>query len=200
MREANQFIASLVRGTIPVHVKMHDKMDIPTVCRLLWIRPGEVVRMILDGRLRRVGSYAQADGYLSVLVDRKEVKANIARASAPGMTVSTFASSVGLKTSQVHRLIRAGHLPSTVAPNPVRRAVQPYLSAADRAAFDARFATVRTLSLEMSDTWQQLRRRLEVAELQAFSPDGIDFGPVYERRDVEAALMCRWRRQDASET
>ena len=150
--------------------------------------------MILDGRLRRVGSYGQANGYLSVLVDRKEVKAILARRSAPGMTVSAFASSVGLKTSQVHRLIREGYLPSTVAPNPVRRAVQPYLSAADRAAFEARFVTVRTLALELSDTWQQLKDRLEAADLQTFSPDGTDFGPVYERCDVEAALVCRWPR------
>lgn len=134
MREANQLIASLLRGAIPVHAKMHDWTDIPSMCRPLWLRPGEVVRMILDGRLRRVGSYAQANGYLSVLVDWKEVEANVARASAPGMTVGAFASSVGLKSPQVHRLIRAGHLPSIVAPNPVRRAVQPYLSAADQAA------------------------------------------------------------------
>lgn len=59
--------------------------------------------------------------------------------------------------------------------------------------------TVRTLALEVSDTWQRLRQRLEAANPQAFSPDGADFGPIYERRDVEAALVCRWPGREASQ-
>ncbi|SFD77726.1 TniQ family protein [Roseivivax sediminis] len=192
LKEGTRFIDDLLKGARPIHVAMHGWSSIPQVCKSLWIRPGEVVRLIQAGELKRIGSYSQANGYGSILVDRDEVERHISRDEAPGMTIEAFAKAVGLKPPEARRLILDEQMPSTIAQNPKRKARQRYISAQDHAAFDYRFITLRGLALVLGDTWQSTLSRLGAAEVRRFTGDGRDYGPVFLWEDLEEKLICRW--------
>ena len=57
-----------------------------------------------------------------------------------------------------------------------------------RSAFHRRFVTMRTLSAETGRAIPGLRVQLKRAGVALFSPDGQDFGHLYLREEVEAAL------------
>lgn len=97
--------------------------------------------------------------------------------------------SVGIKDKGRFRtLIDAGHTPATTLRNPKTGMANIFVTAADIAAFHRRFVTMRTLSAETGRAIPGLRAELKRAGVAVFSPDGQDFGHLYMREEVEAAL------------
>ena len=62
------------------------------------------------------------------------------------------------------------------------------MTAADIADFHRRFVTMRTLSAETGRTIPELRADLKRAGVAVFAPEGQDFGRLFLREEVEAAL------------
>lgn len=86
------------------------------------------------------------------------------------------------------RLINTGATPATRLRNPKTRAFQLYITVEDAAAFHRRYLTPRTLAQEFGRSWQSLTAELRAKGIQPFSPRGEDYGPLYLRADVVAAL------------
>ena len=70
--------------------------------------------------------------------------------------------------------------------NPKTKAMQPYITSRDAAAFHDKFVTLRTLSKAKGAPWQSLAARLKRAQITPFSPDGTDYGQIYLKAQVEA--------------
>lgn len=105
------------------------------------------------------------------------------------MSLEMFTKTVGLGNPvYLNRLVRQGHVPTTEMRNPRTGAMQRFIGTEDAAAFYLRFTTLRILSRAKGTTWQSLSHRLRAAGVTPFSPDGFDYGHVYLKKDVEAAL------------
>ncbi|OHC54759.1 MAG: hypothetical protein A3D16_09485 [Rhodobacterales bacterium RIFCSPHIGHO2_02_FULL_62_130] len=125
---------------------------------------------------------------LSAEVDRLAHPEEVPDAEAL-VTASVFGMSVGIKDKGRFRaLIDAGHTPATSLRNPKTGMANIFVTAADIAAFHRRFVTMRTLSAETGRAIPGLRVQLKRAGVAVFSPDGQDFGHLYLRAEVEAAL------------
>ena len=70
------------------------------------------------------------------------------------------------------------------APNPKTKVEQAFLSPSDINAFHTRFVTLRGLAVERGTVWQALRHALAEHGIVPFSPDGEDYGAIYERADL----------------
>lgn len=92
------------------------------------------------------------------------------------------------------RLVRAGHIPTTMGANPKTKAAQRYLTPADVEAFHARFVTLRRLAALLGLSWQALNVQLGEAGIAPATPDGQDVGALYEWDAVEGGFCCRWPR------
>ena len=105
------------------------------------------------------------------------------------ITASVFGMFVGIKDKGRFRaLIDAGHTSATTLRNPKTGMEIIFVTAADIAAFHRRFVTMRTLSAETGRAIPELRADLKRAGVTAFSPDGQDFGRLFLREEVVAAL------------
>lgn len=63
------------------------------------------------------------------------------------------------------------------------------MSAEDIAAFRQRFLTLRTMAADLGTIrGGATLARLEAAGVRRFSPGGVDYGPIWLRAEVEAAL------------
>ncbi|RBI67035.1 hypothetical protein DQW77_17845 [Roseovarius sp. TE539] len=122
-------------------------------------------------------------------VDHDQVAAILGDAAPAALTLETFAKSVGIsQPARLSRLINQGHAPATRMRNPRTRAYQFYITTEDADAFHERFLTSRTMAKAFGRSWQSLSAELRGKGVTPFSPDGVDYGPIYLRDAVCRAL------------
>lgn len=184
LREARNFLDGLLQGAEPVYVPMHNWAYLANAAVRLRVSPGTIIRLIEEGRLHRVGKHVSRDGFPAILVTIDEVERLLDRPTAPGISIQVFAKQCGLKEVYLGRLMRMGHTPSTEGRNPKTGAKQRFLSTEDIEAFYARFITLRDLAVEHGMNWQALRHELAQRGIDPFSPDGEDYGAVFERDTI----------------
>lgn len=155
-------------------------VDLAKASQRLKIRPGQIIQLITEGRLTRIGKLHNQNDYASILVHFDELKSLLKLPDAPGMTMEAFARSVGLKPPQAGRLIKNGHTPATMAQNPKTRAQQYYMQEKDIVAFKGNFVTLRELAILRGQSWQSLHATLREYDVATFSPDGLDYGLLYK--------------------
>ncbi len=195
LAKARAYLDGLLVGAEAIYVPMHQWHDLPKASQRLRIMPGQILRMIETRQITRIGRHLSRDGYAAILIDLAEVERCLQRPRAKGMSIETFAKSVGLKPSPANTMVRNGFIPSTIGQNPKTHADQRYLTAEDIAEYHKTFTTLRNLALLLGQSWQSLTFRLKDANIAEFSPDGRDFGAVFAWRDIELTLLCRWPRQ-----
>mgnify|MGYP000144389280 CR=1 FL=1 len=194
--DAHRFVADLLPGAETVHAKMHGWRTLQEACHQLRVRPAEIIALIKEGELRRIGSYSQATGYASTLVDRDELQSKLNVDHAPGLTLEVFAKSVGLKPTQTTQLVASGHIRATKASNPKRKAVQPYITESDRQYFDQTFAPLRRLSLETGWSWQKLlSSAFGLQELRFFNGEAKHEN-LFLWTALERHFLCQWPKRE----
>ncbi|OOY07755.1 TniQ family protein [Thioclava sp. F36-7] len=184
LREARSFIDGLLQGAEPVYVPMHSWAYLSDAAIRLKVSPGTIVRLVEERRLHRVGKHVSRDGFSAILVTLDEVERLLDRPTTPGISIQVFAKQCGLKDIYLRRLVRMAHIPSTEGRNPKTGAKQRFLSTEDIEAFYARFITLRDLAVEHGMNWQALRHELAKRGIAPFSPDGEDYGAVFERDTI----------------
>ncbi|MPQ94822.1 TniQ family protein [Thioclava sp. JE_KL1] len=184
LREARGFIDDLLQGAEPVYVPTRSWAHLSDAAIRLKVSPGTIIRLIEGRRLHRVGKHVSRDGFAAILVTLDEVERLLDRPTTPGISIQVFAKQCGLKDIYLRRLVRMGHIPSTEGRNPKTGAKQRFLSTEDIEAFYARFITLRDLAVEHGINWQALRHELAQRGIEPFSPDGEDYGAVFERDTV----------------
>ncbi len=188
-RDGSAFVEKLLMGAQTIQQAQHGWETIGKAAQRLKLRPAEIVRAIQDGRIQRVARNVQFEGYASVHVYQDEIAQMLAQDAPSAMSLEFFAKTVGLGNPvYLTRLARHGHVSTTESINPRTRALQRFIGTQDAAAFHNKFTTLRLLSRSKGETWQLLSRKLRDAGVTTFSEDGIDFGPVYLKAEVEAAL------------
>ena len=126
-RMARRFVERLLTGAEPIYVPMHQWSDLPKAAQRLKIRPGEIIRLIESGQVKRMGKHMTRDGYAAILVTLDEVERLLTRPEAPGISIAVFARQTGLKPAAATRLVRLGYTPSTEGHNPKTGAAQRFL-------------------------------------------------------------------------
>jgi hypothetical protein len=149
-----------------------------------------LLNAVRNGRLA-IG--AVGDGFSDLRLRTAEVDRLARPSDVPDVetliTATAFGISVGIKDKGRFRaLIDAEQTPATTSRNPKTGMPIFFLTAADIAAFHRRFVTMRTLSAETGRAIPELRADLKRAGVAVFSPGGQDFGRIYLREEVEAAL------------
>jgi hypothetical protein len=183
------WLEDLMTGAEPLREAHHGWCSVSKSAQRLKITPGPILQAILDRRLKRVARLAEKDGFAALYVHHDEVSALLGDEPSPAMSLETFAKSVGIgRPAFLRRLVVNGHMPTTKLPNPRTKAMQGYVTEADAAAFHARFFTLRTASLHFDQSWQILSAKLREHGILSFSPDGEDYGTLWLRSEVEAAL------------
>ncbi len=188
-RAGAEFLAGLLRGAVQLRQPQHSWEHISKSAQRLKIRPGVIVRAIMDGRLRRVGNLEGRTGYSAVYVDHDEVARLFGSEAAPGHSIETFAKSVGAgPPAGLRRLILDGHTPATRAINPRTNAEQFYITTADAEAFHAKYFTPRTMANAYRRSWQSLRVELDRHGVTKFKENNRDYGRIFARGSVERCL------------
>lgn len=158
---------------------------------------GDIIAAVRNGRIQigRDPEMYGSRGYLVLKDDIDDIageqphRRRRADSIPSGELASRYAMSVGIKAKQWFlKLYEAGHVSARWIPHPIAGTDVLYLTDEDITAFHDRFMTPVTMQAEFGLHWRTCIARLNTAKISPFSPNGQDFGKLYERRDVEAVL------------
>jgi hypothetical protein len=183
--DLNTFLSNLTASARP---DVTGGSNIPYAARRANCSAIEIVNLLLDHRLTKVGMDHGARGFLSVLVDIDEVKSLVRGQEHGGLSLRDVERKMQWSTRVLSALIEQGLLPSTVAINPVNRCPQRIVTSADLDAFDRSFVSITTLSKELRIQNRKLKALLTAA--------GIDQDPAFEH--VPATFYRRTKIQESA--
>ena len=188
-RDGQALLDGLLQGAEQLRQAQHGWEHISKSAQRLKLRPKAIIDAIKDGRINRVGNHSDFDAYAAIYVYHDEVASVLNADTAPAMSIEVFGKAVGAnQLPALRRLVVNGHTSATSMRNPKTNAVQHYFSAQDATDFHKRFFTLRTLSKHSGMSWQRSGAFLKEVGVMPFSPDGVDYGNIFLRDEVEAAL------------
>lgn len=157
---------------------------IPRAAKLVGCSAAQVVRLLLDGKLTRVGRRDGIKGYMSVVVDPAEVEIFLPRPNRDHLSVRDICRATGWGDQVTRALIRRGDLPSLAALHPVNHQACFLVTRQELKAFTDAYVSLYTLKNEMQRQIYVVRAWAEAAGARpAFPVDEVK-ATFYRRADL----------------
>lgn len=183
-RDLDAFLGRLLANATDAGPDNTTLLPIPAAAKRACCSAMEIVALILDGMLSRIGRDRSTSGYLSVLVDPDEVKPFVRGTDIGGLTLREVERALASSTAVVKALVELGHLPSCVRMNPVKRCPQRVVSQVDLDAFTSRYTSLHSLARETGIHFRKLSGMLRRAGIHpAFDPHAVK-ASFYERKEL----------------
>jgi hypothetical protein len=156
---------------------------IPAAAKRCCCSAADIVRLVLDGKLRTTGGPGR--GYMGILVDAVAVRKLVRGPETGARSLRDAARAIGTSDLVLDALIAAGHIVAHTGTNPVNRCPQTLVAEAELERFKASFVSLWMLSKE---------RRMHIATLRS-KLDEAGVGPAFDSAAIGARF---YRRSDAS--
>jgi hypothetical protein len=151
-----------------------DLVDIQTCPGVARCPVTAVVNLILERRLSRVRRRPGIKGYLSVLVDPKEVRELMHRKVVDDLTLKEVERLTHWSDVAIRGLLDFGCLPSVTVQNPLSHLYQRVVKRADFISFTARYVSLLGLARERGEHFRAVKKWLERNGVQpSFPPDQV---------------------------
>ncbi|KEP70710.1 hypothetical protein DL1_16100 [Thioclava dalianensis] len=159
------------------------------------LRVCAIIGAIRKGMLR-LRVQMGVEGYHGLVVYMEDIN-HLARqrspATAQGLIPATeFSRTISRRgRDRFIALLEAGHSPSVRMTAPKDGACVFYLRASDIQVFRERFVTLPMLIERFGEHRNSILARLRKARLRPFAPEGVSYGHIYLREEVELGLRCK---------
>ncbi|MGP9820032.1 TniQ family protein [Salinarimonas sp. NSM] len=179
--DLDDFLERLLARAAPMPAPGEGIVPIPGAAKRACCSAMEIVRLVLDGTLHKLGRDPLVEGYLSLLVDVEEVRRHTRLEVEPvGVPLREAERRLRTSTAVIEALIAPGPdgeapiLETVTAINPVNRCPQVVVPFAALEAFEREYVGLMALAKETGIHQVQLRKRLDVAGVvPAFEPDRV---------------------------
>ncbi|MEE1613447.1 hypothetical protein [Microvirga sp. CF3016] len=165
-----------------------DLVSVPQAAKRANCSAMEIVGLILEGGLARVGRDPQVPGYLSLRVDPDEIKRLLRRPDHGGLSLREAEKALGTTTRVVKALTAGGHLRTMQAINPVKRNTQTVVLKSDVEAFAARYVSLSAVAREHGWAMRTLKPSLHKAGIAPCFDPGKIHASCYESAAIRAWL------------
>jgi hypothetical protein len=186
--DLDAFLVRLGARAVPVDDATEYRLPIPQAAKRAHCGAMEVVAMMLDGRLEWIGRLAGEHGYLALLVDVGELRAQVTAAPLPGLPPYKVAKQLKTTWHVVKGLIEVGALPVQRAVNPTTRTPVDIVLYEDLRQFGETYASVVELATTGGVHPFNLKHQLTSAGVEpAFDPAVVK-ATFYLRDTVVSAV------------
>lgn len=187
-KELDKFLMRLSIDATDADIDDHSLVTILRAARLASCSVADIVRLLFERKLSRVGRQSGVVGFLSILVDPTEIKPHVRGLALQGLRLQDVEARLAVKSPVARVLIENNYLPASTMDNPVNRRPQFYVKEADLEAFMDKYVSINTLVRVNKTRKDALRRKLEALGLQPsflFAELDVSF---YERPTVREHL------------
>ncbi|ABE62887.1 hypothetical protein Nham_2090 [Nitrobacter hamburgensis X14] len=183
--DLDAFLQRLLDGAKPTKTVGRSRANIPDTAKFACCASEEIVRLILDGNVRRKWRLTSERDYMSVLVDVEEIRALVRGPDHGGLTGLQIKDKLSTTAKVASALIKHGYLKSITVVNPVNRCPTVVVPAAEVERFDREFVSLFAIARQQGRHHMAVKREIESAGVKpAFDPDKV--GATFYRRTTLA--------------
>ncbi len=144
----------------------------------------DVVALVLDGKLSRVGRDTGQAGFLSILVDAEEVRPLVTGPDYDGHSMRDLERLLPAKSRAVKALVDQGFIAVDLVKNPVTKWMQPIVRREELARFKREFVSLHALSQERGDHFSRVKKALVAAGVKPVADPDLLGQTLYRRSDI----------------
>lgn len=159
-------------------------VDIPAAAQSAHCSAADVIRLLLDRRLARVRTTSSLRGYMSILVDPKEIRRLAHRYKKKGLTMQEIARVMKWSGPVIHALIENGWLPSRRVKNPLNNLICTLVDTRDLDSFNAKYVSLSGLARECGRHFLCLKKELKAAGVHPIFDPEMARATFYRRADL----------------
>ena len=175
------FLKRLLEGAHPVRNPDAYQADIPSAAGRCCCSSVEVLRLILDKKLDWVGRHSGLQGYMSVLVNVREIRGKVRGADKGGLTGLELKDKLSTTAKVAAALIKHGHLATITVINPVNRCPTVVVPDAEVERFSREYVTLFALAKECGLHHMAVKKALEADGIKP-ALNSKKFGATFYRR------------------
>jgi hypothetical protein len=179
--DLDAFLGRLFEGAQPIDVAGDYQYGIPEAARRACCSSEEVVRAILDGKIKRKWRFAGERGYCAVLVDVRDVRGLVRGADHGGLTGVEIKDRLST-TTKVVAALKHGHLKTETVVNPVNRCPITVVPAAEVKRFEAEFVSLFALARQQGRHHMAVKKELDAAGVRPALDPGKVGATFYQRK------------------
>jgi hypothetical protein len=157
--ELDQFLERLLLDATPVASGAEGMMSISRATFHCRAKVSDIIQMIFDRKLRRVGHRQDLAGFQSVVIDSLDVK-NAHDKPLDGMSVAAAGSKLQIHTLVLHKLIQRGVLKASHVRHPISNRPSLRIDHLELERFDAEYTTAFNLARPLKQDVVKLRKSL----------------------------------------
>jgi hypothetical protein len=169
--DLDAFLKRLINDAPTAFKPKPHQCSIPVAAKSACCSAAEIIHLVIGRKLKWTRTLAGTAGYLSLLVDVREVKLHVSGPEHGGISLRKAASKLETHDDVVRALINCGHLKSFLAINPVNRCPQTVVSAAEITRFRETYISLFQLSRERQKHIKAVKNELDASGVKpAFAP------------------------------
>jgi len=183
-RDVDDFLDRLLGDADPAYFGVTGFFDIPSAAKRACCRAEQVIQLLLDRKLTRVGRNPKVDGYLSVLVDVDELRPLVIGEDHGGVSLRTATGRIRTSDRVLTALIVGHYIKAERVKNAVTKQTQTIIRPAELDRFLREFVGLRVLAEERLEHFRRTKAEMEARGIRpAFDPKVI-MATFYRRQDL----------------
>jgi hypothetical protein len=169
--DLDAFLKRLINDAPTAFKPKPHQSNIPVAAKSACCSAAEIIHLLLARKLKWTRTLAGTAGYLSLLVDVREVKLHVSGPEHGGISLRKAASMLETHDGVIQALITLGLLKSFLAINPVNRCPQTVVSPEEVARFQRTYISLFQLSRERKKHIKAVKNELDASGVKpAFAP------------------------------
>lgn len=160
------FLKRLLAGSRSVSKPKPSHGSIPVAAKAACCSASEIIRLVLDRKLKWTGHLLGAEGYLSLLVDVNEVRMHVRGPETGGVSLRQVATMLETNDLVVRALINNGALATFMAINPVNRCPQVMVKRDEVARFQKTYISLYQLARDRRQHIKAVKTELKAARVK----------------------------------
>lgn len=179
--DIDRFVSALLAHATPVEALLENQTGIKTAALRACCAVVEIMKMLISGELKFVGSLGKASGYTSLIVDSEEVRSRVRGAELNGLSLGPAADEIGISAEAWRRIIDVEGLPSKTEINPVNRCPVQVVSFDTLENFKAKYRSLRHLAKEAKTVPHRKQRLLAESGVMPIARFSLLGATLYDR-------------------
>lgn len=182
--DADAFLAALLADAQPIQEAWPDLFSIPSAAKRACAKAEQIVGLLLERKLSRVGRREGAKGYLSVLVDPQEVRAFVTGNDHGGVTLRQVEKELRTTTKVVTGLIENRLIVAERVLNPVNKCLQTVVPPGELARFKSSYVSLQELARERGEHFRHTMKYVStLAVMPVLDPASLGVS-LYRRSEL----------------
>jgi hypothetical protein len=157
------FLSRLLAGSASVSKPKPSHGSIPLAAKAACCSAAEIIRLVLDKKLRWTGHLVGTEGYLSLLVDVNEVRMHVRGTETGGVSLRQVATILETNDLVVRALINNGAIAAFMAINPVNRCPQVMVKRTEVARFQKTYISLYRLARDRGQHIKAVKTEMKAA-------------------------------------